>query len=128
MKLTKTDHYEQALVIDKQTNMIIREAFGAMLDNQVGTIEMRDQVMQLKQMLEDPNREDRPAIFQKTHGIMITCPDCAGTRTVKIFPEDNNDEIEFAHCQTCKGEGQLYHEVIRKSYVPTDFHRRKLAK
>lgn len=128
MKLTKTDHQEQSLQLDKETILLVRTAFDAMLNLQVGTIEMRDRALQLKQMLEDPNREDKPAIFQKTHGIMINCPDCAGTRSIRVFPDDRNDEIEFTPCGTCKGEGQLFYEVIRKSYVPTDYHRRKLAK
>jgi len=44
------------------------------------------------------------------------------------LPEDRNEEVEFVPCPTCKGEGQLYIEVIRKMYVPTAYHRRKLAK
>jgi len=128
MKLTKTDHYEQALVIDKQTNMIIREAFGAMLDNQVGTIEMRDRAMQLKQMLEDPNNEDKPVLFQKSHGNMMNCTECMGTGTEKHYSENRSEDPEYTKCPVCKGEGQLYIEVIRKGYIPTDYHRRKLAK
>ena len=127
-KLTKTDHHEQALVVDQHLVFLIREAFGAMLDNQVGSIEMRDEALQIKRFLESPLNVDNPAIFQKTHGIMITCPDCCGTRSRKIFPNDRNEDVEFHPCTTCKGEGQLYHEVIRKSYIPTEYHRRKLAK
>jgi len=128
MKLTKTDHHEQALRMDKETRYLVREAMEAMLFGQYGSIELRDRALMLKRMLEDPDNEDQPAIFQKTHGIMITCPDCGGTRSRKIFPEDRNEEVEFHPCPTCKGEGQLYHEVIRKSYVPNEYHRRKLAK
>jgi hypothetical protein len=128
MKLTKTDHNEQALVINQRTKYLIREAFGAMLDNQVGSVEMRDEALQMKRMLEDPTREDKPAIFQKSFGQMITCPDCAGARSHKLFPEDRDAEIELSICSTCKGEGQLFQEIIRKAYVPTEYHRRKLAK
>ena len=99
-----------------------------MLDHRVGTPEMQAEAMQFKRFLEAPDNIDKPAIFQKTHGMMINCPDCTGSRSIKIFPEDRNEEVEFNPCQTCKGEGQLYHVVIRKSYVPTDYHRRKLAK
>jgi len=128
MKLTKTDHDEQSLRMDRETIFLVREAFGAMLDHQVGSIEMRDRALQIKRMLEDPDKEDKPAIFQKTHGTMMNCPDCAGTRSQKIIPEDRNAEVEFVPCQTCNGEGQLFHVVIRKSYVPTEYHRKKLAK
>ena len=128
MKLTKTDHHEQALAMDKETLFLVREACGAMLENTRYPVEMRDRALQLKRSLEDPEREDRPAIFQKTYGQMINCPDCAGTRTQKVTPDNRNDEIEFVPCPTCKGEGQLFNIVIRKSYVPTDYHRRKLAK
>lgn len=128
MKLTKTDHHEQALPMDKETKFLVREALTAMLDHRVGSVEMRDRALQLKSVLEDPDKEDKPAIFQKTHGMIITCPDCAGARSHKAFPEDRNEEIEFTPCQTCRGEGQLFQEIIRKSYVPTEYHRRKLAK
>lgn len=128
MSLTKTDHHEQSLRMDKETKFLVREAFTAMLDHKVGSVEMRDRALQLKRMLEDPANEDKPAIFQKSHGIMINCPDCSGTRSRKVFPEDRNEEVEFTPCQTCKGEGQLFQEIIRKSYVPTEYHRRKLAK
>ncbi|HAQ19554.1 MAG TPA: hypothetical protein DCR40_10040 [Prolixibacteraceae bacterium] len=127
-KLTKTDHHEQSLQMDQETKYLVREAMEAMLSHQFGSIELRDRAMKLKRMLEDPANEDRPAIFQKTHGMIITCPDCGGSQCRKIFPDDRKEEIEFHPCTTCKGEGQLFHEVIRKSYVPTEYHRRKLAK
>lgn len=127
-KLTKTDHYEQSLRMDKETSFLVREAFNALLENNRYPVEMRDRALALKRMLEDPDREDKPAIFQKAPGIIINCPDCAGTRTKKTYPEDRNEDIEFEQCPTCKGEGQLYQEVIRKMYVPQEFHRRKLAK
>jgi len=128
MKFTQTDHHEQSLVVDQHTKHLIREAFDAMLDHQVGSVEMRDEALTVKRFLESPDKEDKPAIFQKSHGMMIRCPDCCGTRTQRILPEDRTEEIEFTRCETCKGEGQLYQEVIRKSYVPTEYHRRKLAK
>ncbi len=128
MKLTKTDHNEQSLRMDRETTYLIREAFGAMLDHQVGSVEMRDRALEIKRMLEDPDREDRPALFQKTHGILMNCPDCAGTRLEKHVPYDRNEDPEYNDCETCKGTGQLYLEIIRKGYVPTDYHRRKLTK
>lgn len=128
MLLTKTDHYEQALRMDKETKYLVRQAFDAMLDNQVGSVEMRDRALKLKRMIEDPDNEDRPVIFQRSHGILINCPDCGGTRRRRVFPEDRDEEVEYHPCPTCKGEGQLYQEVIRKSYVPNEYHRRKLSK
>ena len=79
-------------------------------------------------MLEDPEREDRPALFQKTQGKMMNCPDCLGTGNQRNMPEDRNAEVEFEPCGTSEGAGQLYYEVIRKGYVPSDYHRRKLTK
>lgn len=128
MKLIKTDFNEQALPLDSETNFLLREAFDAMLDHQVGSIEMRDRALQLKRSLEDPDREDKPAIFQRSHGQIVLCPDCIGTKFKRIDADDRNDEVEFLPCPTCKGGGQLYQELIRKMYIPTDFHRRKLAK
>jgi len=128
MSLTKTDHNEQSLQIDKETKFLLREAFTAMIDNNGMSVSMRNRALQLKRMLEDPDKEDKPAIFQKTHGQMILCPDCAGTRTQRIVPDDRNDDDDFVPCPTCKGEGQLFHIVIRRYYVPTDMHRRKLTK
>lgn len=128
MKLTKTDHHEQSLVIDQRTKFLIREAMGAMLDHQAGSVEMRDRALKLKRMLEDPATEDKPAIFQKTHGNMMNCTDCLGTGNEKLHSMDRNEEPNYITCKTCKGAGQLYLEVIRKMYVPTEYHRRKLAK
>jgi len=128
MKLTQTDHNEQSLPIDSESSKVLRKACQAMIDYSVGTIEMRGKALGIYQLLEDPDKEDKPAIFQKTHGIIITCFDCGGTRTRKIFPDDRNEEIEFHPCPTCKGEGQLFQEVIRKMYVPTEYHRKKLSK
>ena len=128
MKFTQTDHHEQSLVVDQHTKYLIREAFNAMLDHQVGSIEMRDEALQIKRFLESPDKEDKPAIFQKSHGMMVNCSECQGTGTEKHYPEDRNDEPYFTTCTVCKGEGQMYLEVIRKQYVPTEYHRRKLAK
>jgi hypothetical protein len=128
MKLTQTDHNEQSLRMDKETMFLIREAFGAMLDNQVGTIEMRDRALQLKRMLEDPDREDKPAVFQRSHGQMVICPDCVGTRFQRSDNDVRDGEVEYVACKTCKGDGQLYQEVIRKMYIPTEYQRKKLSK
>ena len=128
MKLTKTDHHEQALVVDQHTRFLIREAFTAMLDHQHGTVEMRDEALQIKRFLESHDLEDKPAIFQKSHGMMVKCSEYQGKGTEKHYKEDRNEEPEYTTCSICKGEGQLCLEVIRKSYVPTEYHRRKLAK
>jgi hypothetical protein len=128
LELTKTDHYVQALPIDPETSRIIREACGAMVDFRVGSIEMREKAIKIQQLLSDPEREDKPVVFQRSRGIIVNCPDCFGTRLRQITPENRNDDIEYLTCNTCKGEGQLYQEVIRKLYVPEQYHRQKLAK
>ena len=127
-KLIQTDHHEQALPMDKETTYLIREAMEAMIFHQSGSIEMRDRALQLKRMLEDPDREDKPALFYKSHGSMMNCPDCQGTGKFRQIPEDRNDEIEFEPCPICKGAGQLYFELVRRCYVPTEYHRKKLTK
>ena len=127
-KLTKTDHYEQSLPIDQETNRVLREACGAMLDFQVGTIEMREKAIEIQQLLSNPEREDKPAIFLRSAGNIINCPDCAGTGLNALIPDDRNQDPEYSKCKTCKGTGQLYQEVIRKMYVPEQYHRQKLAK
>lgn len=128
MKLTKTDHQEQALVIDQRTKFLIREAMGAMLDHQVGSVEMRDEALQIKRFLESPESEDKPALFSRSYGIMMNCTECIGTGTQKLYHPDRNEDPTYIPCSTCKGEGQLCLEVIRKGYVPTENLRRKLAK
>lgn len=127
-KLIKTDHNEQALAMNKETMFLVREACEALRDNISYPVELRDRALQLKRSLEDPEREDKPAIFQRSHGNMVLCPDCAGTRLSKQTSEDLREDAEIQPCPTCKGEGQLYQELIRKFYIPTDYHRRKLAK
>lgn len=128
MKLTKTDHDQQSLVLFPRIKCLVREGMEAIISNSRLSVELRDDALQLQRYIEDASREDHPAIFQKSHGNMINCPDCGGTRSQKIMPDDLHDDVEFVPCPTCKGEGQLYNEVIRKMYVPTDYHRRKLAK
>lgn len=128
MKITKTDHHEQALVLLPSVSFIIREGCESIINDTRVSVQLRDDALQLKRFLESPDKEDKPAIFQRSHGNMVNCPDCAGTRSQKILPDDRNEDVEFVPCKTCKGEGQLYSEVIRKMYVPTDQHRRKLAR
>lgn len=128
MKLTKTDHHEQSLRMDNQTMYLVRQSLEAMLESTRYPVEMRDRALELKRNLENPDQHDQPAIFQRSHGIIINCPGCMGTRSRRIEPEDRNDDVEFHPCPTCRGEGQLYQEVIRKMYVPNEYHRKKLAR
>jgi hypothetical protein len=127
-KLKKTDHGEQSLPLDSETNYLIREALDVYMNETRFPVTMRDKALQLKKNLEDPEREDNPTVFMRSHGIIINCPDCLGAGKRRIEPEDKNQEVQFKKCKTCQGAGQLYQEVIRKMYVPTEYHRRKLAK
>ena len=128
MKLTKTDHHEQSLVLFPRIKYLIREGCESIINDSRLSVELRSDALQLQRDIEDKNTEDKPAIFQRSHGNMVNCPDCGGTRTQKVMPNDLHDDVEFVPCKTCQGEGQLYHEVIRKMYVPTDYHRRKLSR
>lgn len=128
MKLTKTDHHEQALVLLPRIKCLIRESMEAITNDSRLSIELRDDALQLHRDMEDDTREDHPAVFQKSHGNMTKCTQCQGTGNEKLYPADNREDPEYITCELCKGEGQLYLEVIRKYYVPTDYHRRKLAK
>lgn len=128
MKLTKTDFNQQSLVLFPRTKCIIREGMEAILNDSRLPSELRDDALLLKSHIENPDSEDRPAMFTKTHGSMMNCPECVGTGKYKELPENNNDEIDYKPCKTCKGEGQLYYEIIRKYYVPTEYHRKKVTK
>ena len=128
LKITQTDHHQQALVLFPPTNCLIREGMEAILKDLCLPSELRDDALQLQRHLQNPESFDHPALFTKTHGSLMNCPDCLGTGNEKHMPEDRNADVEFKPCKVCKGEGQLYYEVIRKYYVPTEYHRRKLAK
>lgn len=127
-KITQTDHGQQSFVLFPRIKIIIRAAMDALCDDTTKDSLIRDQALQLKRFIENPENEDKPVLFTKSHGSMMNCPDCCGTRNARQMPEDRNEEVEFIACKTCKGEGQLYYEIIHKYYVPTEYHRRKLTK
>jgi hypothetical protein len=128
MKYTKTDHNEQSLALLPNEKNIMRHAIEAMLEHQSGSVEMRDQALKMLDFLNAPDKEDKPAIFWKTHGTIANCPDCAGANKTKVIPEDNESDVEYPPCNTCQGIGQLYLEITRKYHLVTETHRRKLAK
>ena len=128
LKITQTDHKQQALVLFPRINCILRSGMEAILNDKRLPSELRDDALQLKRHLEDPESQDKPVRFTKSHGSLMNCPECLGTRNEKQKTEDHNLDMEFIPCSFCKGEGQLYYEVIRKYYVPTEYHRKKLAK
>ena len=128
LKITQTDHKQQALVLFPRINCIVREGMEAILNDKRLPSELRDDALQLKRHLEDPASQDKPVLFTKSHGSLMNCPVCLGTRHEKQMPESHHQDIEFKPCSYCQGEGQLYCEVIRKYYVPTDCHRKKLVK
>ncbi|HET6558099.1 MAG TPA: hypothetical protein VFG54_12340 [Prolixibacteraceae bacterium] len=127
-KLTQTDHDQQSLVLFPRTKCLLREGMEAILDNPRLDVVLRDDALQLKRYLEDAGNEDKPAKFWKSQGALTSCSQCQGTGSEKTYPTDREDEPEFITCHICKGEGQLYYEVTRKYYVPTEYHRRKLTK
>jgi len=127
MKIIQTDFKENALVILPRTKYLIMEAIESMLQSRYGSVELRNEAMALQQFLNTPENVDSPALFQKSR-FLSKCPDCAGSGQQKHLPEDRNDDILFSSCPRCLGSGQLYTEIIRKGYVPTELHRRKFAK
>jgi|APCry1669188910_1035180.scaffolds.fasta_scaffold22476_2 hypothetical protein len=127
MKLIQTDFQEQSLVLLPRTKYLIMEAIESMLQSRYGSFELRNEAMVLQQFLKAPDNVDNPTLFQKSRSL-TKCQDCAGSGQQKILPEDRNDDVHFLICSRCQGSGQLYTEIIRKGYVPTEVHRRKFAK
>lgn len=127
MKLIQTDFQEQALVLLPRTKYLIMEAIESMLNSRYGSVELRNEAMELLEFLGNSDNQDSPNLFQKSHSLN-KCQDCSGSGQQKILPEDSNDDVQFLTCSRCLGSGQLYTEIIRKGYVPTDVHRRKFAK
>ncbi len=127
MKLIKTDFNEQSLVVLLRTKYLIREAIGGMLSARHGSVEMRDEALALLRFLETPDTEDCPTLFQKSRSL-CKCMVCSGSGQEKHIPEDLDQDVFYTPCLTCLGEGQLYLEVTRKGYVPTEVTRRKFAK
>jgi hypothetical protein len=127
MKLIQTDFQEQALVMLPRTKNLIIEIIESMLDSKCGNVELRNEANALWEFLAISEIQDSPTLFQKTC-TLNKCLDCAGSGQQKIMPEDRNDDVQFLTCSRCQGSGQLYTEIIRKGYVPTEVHRRKFAK
>lgn len=128
MKLIKTDHYEQSLALDPRSSVVIRTGLEAMLNHAVGTPEMRDQAMDLLTFLRNKVNEDQPALFHKSHGRIINCPDCNGSGKHRLITDEHTEESQLHPCHDCKGEGQLYMEYTRKLYAVNEYHRQKLAR
>jgi hypothetical protein len=127
MKLIQTDFQQQALVLLPRTKYLVMEAIEGMLHNQYGCVELRYEATELLKFLKDTQNQDSPTLFQLSRSLN-KCQDCAGSGQQKIMPEDRNDDIQFLTCPRCKGSGQLYTELIRRGYAPTEAHRRKFAK
>ena len=127
MQLIQTDFQQQSLVMLPRTKYLILEAIESMLHSRYGSVELRNEAMALQQFLKTPENVDTPALFQKSRSL-CKCLDCAGSGKQKFLPEDRNEDVQFLTCPTCEGSGQLYIEIIRKGYVPTEVHRRKFAK
>ncbi|HAQ20861.1 MAG TPA: hypothetical protein DCR40_16760 [Prolixibacteraceae bacterium] len=127
MRLIQTDFQQQSLVLMPRTKYLILEAIESMLHARYGSVELRDEAITLSEFLGNSENQDNPTLFQKSCSLS-KCPDCAGSGQQKNYPMDRNDDVQFLTCPTCQGSGQLYTEIIRKGYVPTEFHRRKFAK
>ena len=117
MKLIQTDFKEYALVMLPRTKHLIMEVIESILQSQTGSVELRYKAKELLVFLGEFENQDSPTLFQKSCSLS-KCLDCAGSGKQKHLPEDRNDDILFLKCQTCRGEGQLYMEIIRKGYVP----------
>jgi hypothetical protein len=127
MKLIQTDFQEQAMVLLPRTKYLIMEAIEGMLHARYGNVELRNEAMAMQEFLKNPQNIDTPTLFQKSR-FLSKCLDCAGSGQQKFLPEDLNEDVKFSSCPRCQGSGQLYTEIIRKGYVPTEFHRRKFVK
>lgn len=127
MKLIQTDFKEQALVMLPRTKYLIVEAIESMLQSRYGSVDMRNEAMALQEFLKNTDNQDTPTLFQKSRSLS-KCQDCVGSGQQKIYPEDRNEDVQFSPCPRCQGSGQLYTEIIRKGYIPTEVHRRKFAK
>ena len=127
MKLIQNDFNEQALVMLPRTKYLILEAIENMLHSRYGSVEMRNEAMAMQEFLKNTDNQDVPAMFQKSRSLS-KCQDCAGSGQQKIIPDDLKEDVQFSPCLICQGSGQLYIEVIRKGYVPTEVHRRKFAR
>ena len=127
MQLIQTDFQQQSLVLLPRTKYLIMEAIESMLHSRYGSIELRNEAMALLKFLKTPENHDTPALFQKSRSLS-KCQDCAGSGQEKILPDNRNDDVLFITCPRCEGSGQLYTEIIRKGYVPTEVHRRKFVK
>ena len=127
MKLIQTDFKEQALVLLPRTKYLILEAIESMLHSRYGSVDMRNEAMALQEFLKNTDNQDTPTLFQKSRSLS-KCQDCAGSGQQKFIPDDLNEDVQFSSCLRCQGSGQLYTEIIRKGYIPTEVHRRKFAK
>lgn len=127
MKLIQTDFQQQSLVMLPRTKYLILEAIECMLQSRYGSPELSSEAMALHDFLRVLDFEDKPTVFRK-YRFLSKCQDCAGSGQRKFYPADRDMDIEFLACHTCQGSGQLYTEIIRKGYPPTDELRQKFAK
>ena len=127
MKLIQTDFQEHSLVMLPRTKNLIIEIIESMLNSKCGSVELREEANELWEFLAIYEIKDSPTLFQKSCSLS-KCKDCSGSGQQKFFPADRNEDVQFSSCPRCQGSGQLYTEIIRKGYVPTEVHRRKFAK
>ena len=126
-RFIKTDHNEQSLVVDQKTSYLIYQAMESLCQNHQASISIKQQAMELADFIIDLDNYDCPTLFHRYREIE-KCPHCQGSGTIKIMPDESDDEVRFEKCKTCVGEGQLYFIVVKKGYAPTEQIRKQMAK
>jgi len=126
-KFVKTDHGQQALVIDQNTSYLIIQALESLRQSSQYSIQLKQQAQDLQEFLPETENYDLPTLFHRFREIE-KCPNCQGSGKIKMRPDDRDDEIRYEKCDKCLGEGQLYFIIIKKGYAPTEQIRKQMAR
>lgn len=127
MRLIKTDHNEQSLVMDKTTKSFIVESLTLVSQSTELPLKSKQQASDFIEFLLDTDNYDSPTLSHRYREI-ANCPSCNGTGKIKHMPDDRDDEVRFERCETCMGIGQLYFIILKKGYAPTEQIRKQMAK
>jgi len=126
-RFIKNDHNQQSLVVDQKTSYLIYQAMESLCQNNQASVLLKQQAMELADFIIDPDNFDCPTLFHRFRELE-KCPNCQGSGTIKIMPDESDDEVRFEKCKTCQGEGQLYFIITKKGYAPTEQIRKQMAK